>query len=333
MRKLLAAASAALLALSLSSCSSINSEQAMFDTLKPACGDVSTQPTSGREVDRVTVSGTDAEPKVDFAAPLSAKDVQTKVLSEGTGPKITGNQTVSLEYLGVNAGTGEVFQPTAFDTSGASVQVLTPDQEPGFCEALGSVREGSRVAILFPASVIHQNQGIEQLKLGKNDDVLFIMQIHKVYLPYAVGNERPAQTGFPTIVRAVNGIPGVKIPTESPFPKASKDGQEATAMEVLIEGAGEAVVEGDSVLLHYAGYTWADGAKFDSSWDKNTPATFTIAKGQLIQGFVDAVVGQKVGSQIVAVIPPNLGYGDQAQGTIPANSTLVFVIDILGIQK
>lgn len=333
MRKLLAAASAALLALSLSSCSSINSEQAMFDTLKPACGDVSTQPASGREVDRVTVGGTDAAPTVDFAAPLSAKDVQTKILSEGTGPKITGNQTVSLEYLGVNAGTGEVFQPTSFDGSGASVQVLTPGQQPGFCEALGSVREGSRVAILFPASVIHQNQGIEQLKLGKNDDVLFIMQIHKVYLPYAVGNEKPAQTGFPTIVRAVNGIPGVKIPTESPFPKASKDGQEATATEVLIEGAGDAVVEGDSVLLHYAGYTWADGAKFDSSWDKGTPATFTIAKGQLIQGFVDAVVGQKVGSQIVAVIPPNLGYGAQAQGTIPANSTLVFVIDILGIQK
>ena len=45
------------------------------------------------------------------------------------------------------------------------------------------------------------------------------------------------------------------------------------------------------------------------------------------------VQARKVGSQIVAVIPPSLGYGSQAQGTIPANSTLVFVVDILGIQS
>jgi peptidylprolyl isomerase len=85
-------------------------------------------------------------------------------------------------------------------------------------------------------------------------------------------------------------------------------------------------------MVHYAGYTWADGAKFDSSWDKKTPATFTLTDGSVITGFLDSLVGQKVGSQIVTVIPPSLGYKDQPQGTIPANSTLVFVIDILGIK-
>ena len=331
MRKLLALAASVALVFSLSACSSINSEEAMYSSLKAECGTATTA-ASGRAVDSVKVTESAKGAAVDFATPLTSKTVETAYIKEGTGPKITGNQTVDLEYMGVNAATGEVFQPSSFDGSGSSLQVLAPKQEPGFCEALGGVREGSRVAILFPASVIHKNQGIDQLKIGKNDDVLFIMEVRKVYLPHAVGNEQAAQSGFPTVIRAVNGVPGVTIPTEAPFPKASKDGQEATAVEVLIQGAGKAIADGDKVVLHYSGYTWADGSKFDSSWDKGTPANFTIAKGSLISGFVEALVGQKVGSQIVAVIPPSLGYGSQAQGTIPANSTLVFVIDILGIQ-
>ncbi len=332
MRKILSLLAATTLALTLGACSSIQTEQAMYDSLKAECGDVTTQTNSGRAVDSVKVTDGVDGASVDFATPLAASTVETAILKEGTGPKITGNQTVDLEYMGINAGTGDIFQPSSFDGSGSSLQVLTPGQEPAFCEALGSVREGSRVAILFPAAVIHQNKGIDQLKLGKNDDVLFIMEVRKVYLPFAVGNEQAGQTGFPTVVRAVNGVPGVTIPTEAPFPKAAKDGQESVALEVLVQGAGPEVAEGDKVILHYAGYTWADGSKFDSSWDKGTPANFTIARGSLITGFVDALVGQKVGSQIVAVIPPSLGYGTTAQGTIPANSTLVFVIDILGIQ-
>ncbi len=332
MRKLLSIFASVALVFSLSACSSINSAEDMYNSLKVECGSAITE-ASGRAVDSVKVTESAKGAAVDFPTPLSSKTVETAMIKEGIGPKITGNQTVELEYMGVNATTGEVFQPSSFDGSGASPQVLAPNQGAGFCEAIGGVREGSRVAILFPASVIHKNQGIEQLKIGKNDDVLFIMQVGQVFLPFAVGNEQAAQSGFPTIIRAVNGVPGVKVPTEAPFPKASKDGQEATAIEVLIQGAGATVADGDQVMLHYSGYTWADGAKFDSSWDKGTPANFTITKGSLINGFVEALVGQKVGSQIVAVIPPSLGYGSQAQGTIPANSTLVFVIDILGIQS
>ena len=332
MRKLLSLVASVALIFSLSACSSINSAEDMYNSLKVQCGTADTK-ASDRAVDTVKVKESSKGASVDFATPMSSKTVETAIIKEGDGPKVTGNQTVDLEYMGVNAATGEIFQPSSFDGSGASMQMLTPKQEPGFCEAIGGVREGSRVAILFPASLIHKNQGIKQLNIGKNDDVLFIMDVRRVYLPFAVGNEQAAQSGFPTIIRAVNGVPGVKVPSEAPFPKASKDGQEATAVEVLIQGAGTAIADGDKVILHYAGYTWADGAKFDSSWDKGTPANFTIAKGSLINGFVEALVGQKVGSQIVAVIPPSLGYGSQAQGTIPANSTLVFVVDILGIQS
>ena len=86
---------------------------------------------------------------------------------------------------------------------------------------------------------------------------------------------------------------------------------------------------GDQVIVHYSGWTW-EGEQFDSSWDRISPASFTVSSNSLIEGFVQALEGVKIGSQVIAVIPPDLGYGDSAQGSIPAGSTLIFVIDVLG---
>lgn len=86
---------------------------------------------------------------------------------------------------------------------------------------------------------------------------------------------------------------------------------------------------GDTAVLHYSGWTWG-GEQFDSSWNSGAPATFPITNDGLIEGFVLGLEGVTVGSQVVVVIPPELGYGDNAQGAIPAGSTLIFVIDVLG---
>jgi peptidylprolyl isomerase len=82
--------------------------------------------------------------------------------------------------------------------------------------------------------------------------------------------------------------------------------------------------------MHYSGFVWADGTKFDSSWDKGQPAQLEVSPGKLIAGFLSGVVGQTVGSRVLVVIPPALGYGETPTGNIPPNSTLIFVIDILG---
>jgi peptidylprolyl isomerase len=85
--------------------------------------------------------------------------------------------------------------------------------------------------------------------------------------------------------------------------------------------------------MHYSGFLWDTSEQFDSSWDGGQPTQFVLQDGALIEGFISAVVGQTVGSQVIAVIPPDLGYGDQGAGTIPPGATLVFVIDILGTSK
>ena len=73
----------------------------------------------------------------------------------------------------------------------------------------------------------------------------------------------------------------------------------------------------------------AAGTVFDSSWTRKSPATFGIGTGNVIPGWDKGLVGKKVGSRVLLVVPPADGYGDRAQAKIPANSTLVFVVDIL----
>jgi peptidylprolyl isomerase len=151
---------------------------------------------------------------------------------------------------------------------------------------------------------------------------VFVFDLTRVYLGQAEGTAVAPEAGLPTVVTTPEGIPGITIPkTAAP---------EDLRIAQLIKGGGETVKSGDKVTMHYSGFLWDGSTKFDSSWDKGSPAQFVVAEGQLIDGFLSAVVGQTVGSRVVAVIPPSLGYGQQASETIPANSTLIFVIDILG---
>jgi peptidylprolyl isomerase len=168
----------------------------------------------------------------------------------------------------------------------------------------------------------HAGQGIADLGIGATDSIVFLFDVLKVYLPKALGDGQAAQSGFPAVVRATTGEPGVTMP-KTDAPKELK-------VETLIKGRGAVVEEGQLITVHYSGFLWSDGTQFDSSWTNGQPAQFSLTKGQLIEGFIQSLVGQTVGSQVVAVIPPELGYGDSATGSIPAGSTLVFVMDILG---
>ncbi len=96
-------------------------------------------------------------------------------------------------------------------------------------------------------------------------------------------------------------------------------------------GTGTAAKKGDTVTVNYVG-TLENGKQFDSSYSRNQPFTFTIGAGQVIKGWDLGVVGMKVGGKRKLVIPPDLGYGNTAQGSIPANSTLIFDIELLSVR-
>lgn len=98
-----------------------------------------------------------------------------------------------------------------------------------------------------------------------------------------------------------------------------------------VVGTGPEAVAGKKVTVHYLG-TLTNGTKFDSSYDRNEPFGFTLGGGQVIKGWDEGVAGMKVGGKRKLVIPPEMGYGNQAVSTIPANSTLVFEVELLGVE-
>jgi hypothetical protein len=103
-------------------------------------------------------------------------------------------------------------------------------------------------------------------------------------------------------------------------------------IEILKEGTGEAAKNNDTVSVHYTGVL-ENGTKFDSSLDRGTPFSFTLGAGQVIKGWDLGILGMKVGEQRKLTIPYDLAYGEAGYGPIPAKATLIFDVELLGINQ
>jgi len=110
-------------------------------------------------------------------------------------------------------------------------------------------------------------------------------------------------------------------------------------MTDIKKGAGPAIEAGQTAVVHYTGWLYSEGApenkgqKFDSSRDRNQPFDFELGAGMVIQGWDEGVEGMQVGGHRRLVIPPEKGYGAHgAGGVIPPNATLVFDVELVGIE-
>ncbi len=122
----------------------------------------------------------------------------------------------------------------------------------------------------------------------------------------------------------VFAVPAQKKPAAKAAPKLQ--------IKDLKVGKGAEAKPGMQVTVHYTG-TLTNGKKFDSSLDRNEPFTFRLGAGQVIKGWDEGVKGMKVGGKRKLVIPPQMAYGEQSPGPeIPANSTLVFQVELLGVK-
>lgn len=127
--------------------------------------------------------------------------------------------------------------------------------------------------------------------------------------------------------------PNAPTTTAPPKPEVSIPAQPVTELKVttITEGTGEGAVVGDTMEVHYLGYTSVDGVPFDNSYDRGAPIPVVLGAGTVIQGWDQGLVGLKVGGRYQIDIPVDLAYGADAAAQGRPAGALSFIVDIMSI--
>ncbi|WP_127472683.1 FKBP-type peptidyl-prolyl cis-trans isomerase [Microbacterium sulfonylureivorans] len=265
---------------------------------------------SGAASESIEVDGEAGEQSTaTFPAPLEVEELQSTVVVEGEGDPVAAGDLVTYALSAFNAETGEELGSFGYGDSPVLPQQISPENPLG--QLLGCATPGTRVVATFPAT---EEAAAE----------VYIVDLLEVVPSAAWGEEQDPVDGMPTVELAEDGAPTVTLP----------EGDMPTEFEkaTLKKGDGPVVETGDGVLVQYHGVSWNSGEVFDQSWG-GAPFSFTAGSG-VVQGFTDAVVGETVGSQVIAVLPPSVAYGEgEITDADLTGQTLVFVIDILGVQS
>jgi FKBP-type peptidyl-prolyl cis-trans isomerase len=283
--------------------------------------------TAGASSDLIEVEGEfGEEPRVDFPTPVTPAETQCTEVIAGEGDRLVEGQQALVGLAVYNGSSGEELQVVGFGEEEPVSVLLGASTLPGLRKGLSCASEGSRVAVVVPPADAFGEEGNAQLGIEPEDSLVVVFDVQRAFLRKADGAPQLTRDGFPAVVTAPDGRPGITVPDTEPF--------ETTQVEVIKAGDGAVVEDGDQVVVHYTGVLWSDNEVFDSTWENGGPTAFVVTEGEgaeVIPGFSKALIGQKVGSQVGVVVAPEDGYGEAGGGAIPPNATLFFVIDILGV--
>lgn len=282
------------------------------------CGSDSPGPAGGDSLDAVVWHDEDGQPRLEFDAPFTLEDSAARLVADGDGEVIQAGDFISVDYVVISGLDGSELYSTYIFDENETLPVGDGTVDPVF----DSLLQGSRVGATIIYGVPDFSEATDS---GAFVAMLMAVTIRSVasVLDRAEGTEVEPVDGLPAITLAADGAPSLATP--------QGDAPGELVAQVLITGEGPVVEQGQSLIVHYSGWLW-DGTPFDSSWERSAPLSILLTSGPggVIQGWVDGLAGQTVGSQVLLIIPPELGYGDAGSGgVIPGGATLIFVVDIL----
>ena len=294
-----------------------------------ACGDDSAESNpessgSGSGLDSLTIEGeVGTDPEVTWDGELTVDEVEVEVVTEGDGEVVEQGDSV-LSHVWIGNG---FTQEKAFSTyDGQAPQLFTVDEamlSDLFIQGLEGHPIGSRVAVAASAETAFGEAGNAQLGIANKDTVVAVIDLLSAVPEDPEGKEQQPPAWAPDLVG------DEQAPTSLDFSGVPKpDGELKSAY--LIEGTGEPVQKGQTIVADYLGQVYGGNKPFDESYSAQ-PASFQIGVGAVVKGWDETLVGAPVGSRLMIAIPPELGYGKAGneQAGITGTDTLYFVVDIL----
>lgn len=265
--------------------------------------------------------------KPTLAAPAGTppKELQVQVLNHGDGPTVTKGDLLVADYLGETWSAAKPFDSSYDRGRPIGLPIGVGRVFKGFDSGLVGKKVGDRVLLSIPPSEGFGPQGNPQAGIKPDDSLLFVIDIRGAYGADAAAQGQTIgthQAALPT-VSGGTGKPKVTIPARKP--------PSSLMVQTLVMGKGPLVQKGQLLVAQYEGLTWRGSKQFDSSWDRGQPASFPIGVGGVIPGWDKALVGKRIGSRVLMVLPPADGYGKagNSQAGIKPKDTLVFVVDLV----
>ena len=261
-------------------------------------------------------------PKIDPPASL-----QTRHLISGHGTLVAKGD-LAVTDLTAYTWNGTAAKKISELSTGQPEPLTVGSTISGLDKSLEGSRVGSRLLITIPPKDGFGSKGDSSLGVSGKDTLVFVADVLGSYQKTASAHGTHGVvngTGLPTVGTSSPGTaPPVRIPQTAP--------PATLQVHTLIQGTGPVVKKGKLLVAQYEGVIWRTGKVFNSTWTSGTPAGFQIGTGQVIKGWDDGLVGKRVGSRVLLVVPPADGYGKQgsSQAGIKGTDTLVFVVDILG---
>jgi peptidylprolyl isomerase len=301
-----------------------------------ACGssdDTKTKPKvdMGDTITGLKVTGTfGGQPTVTVDPAIKATKPVTQVISAGDGnPVRSGKKAMFNIYLANGAGK-KLY--SSVDTR-TPVQVSMEESQffKVIINALVGKPQGSRVALAATVKDVWGAAGAPQLKLKNTDTVLFVIDVLSVEPTTVLSAPKGATVKAPATAPVVKQSQG-KV-TGLDFSKAPKKPPTKLQLIPLINGTGPAAKAGRLVTFNYYGAVWGKNKAFDSSFSRGAPVPFGVGVHSLIPAWDKLIPNLKEGSRVLIIAPPRYAYGSKAQKSIPKNSTLVFVVDVLGVDS
>jgi FKBP-type peptidyl-prolyl cis-trans isomerase len=240
------------------------------------------------------------------------------ITERGNGTRAEAGDKVVAHYTG-KFSNGEIFDSSVQSGTPFTFNLGKGQVIKGWDEGFALLKEGDKATFIIPYQLAYGERG-RPPQIPAKATLIFDVELLEVHEPVvAVPYEIEVERKFLIFFKKKEKLE--EVTTES-----------GLKYYVVHEGTGDMPNKGAKVVVHYTGYL-EDGSTFDSSVERGQPFKFPIGQGRVIKGWDEGVAMMKTGGKRRFIIPPELGYGERGLNKIPANSTLIFDVELLNYEN